>query len=277
MEGLMNSHIDKANKDFWNELCGSGFAQYLGIKDHSEESLKRFDRGYLELYPYLLEHVKVSGMRDKKVIEVGLGYGTLGQKIAEAGAHYMGIDIAEGPVRMMNARMQMQGLSGKAVQASMLDCPIPSESIDRVVSIGCFHHTGSVQRCIDETYRVLKPGGTAMIMVYNQFSYRQWIKWPGKTFAAVLYDMKISRGKMEVDESQKGAYDANASGASAPETDFLSIRQLRGIFNKFSSVKFHKENCDEIIIRGKHVFKRTSLLSSLGKLMGLDIYIEARK
>ncbi len=44
--------IDKANAEFWNELCGTTMARSLGITDHSLESLKRFDEAYLAFYPY---------------------------------------------------------------------------------------------------------------------------------------------------------------------------------------------------------------------------------
>ena len=101
--------------------------------------------------------------------------------IAEAGANYLGLDIARGPVEMMKHRLFVHRLKGATMQGSMLECPIPSESEDCVVSIGCFHHTGDVQRCFDETWRVLKPDGNAYLMVYNQFSYRQWLKWPAET------------------------------------------------------------------------------------------------
>lgn len=273
----MNTEIDKANREFWNELCGSAFAKYLGITDHSAKSLERFDKGYLDFYPYLLKHVKLEGMAGKKVLEIGLGYGTLGQKIAEAGADYIGLDIAEGPVKMMNARMEMQNRPGKALQGSMLDCPLASESLDYVVSIGCFHHTGNVQRCIDETHRILKPGGTAMIMVYNQFSYVQWKKWPLKTFEALMYDLQVLKQKPAVTDSQRGLYDSNLEGNSAPETDFLSIRRLGHIFKRYSAVSFHKENCNSIVIKGKELFSRETLLPTLGNWMGLDIYVVAQK
>ena len=80
----VNSKIDydRANADFWNELCGTNFARELGITDHSLRSLKLFDQAYLEFYPYLLKHVNLARMSGRKVLEVGLGYGTLGQKIS---------------------------------------------------------------------------------------------------------------------------------------------------------------------------------------------------
>ena len=37
------------NKEFWNELCGTGLAKSLGIEDHSLSSIERFDNAYLDL------------------------------------------------------------------------------------------------------------------------------------------------------------------------------------------------------------------------------------
>ena len=75
--------IDKMNSEFWNELCGTGLAKHLGITDHSPESLQRFDEGYFGMYPYLLPIIKPERAASKDVLEIGLGYGSLGQKLAE--------------------------------------------------------------------------------------------------------------------------------------------------------------------------------------------------
>jgi SAM-dependent methyltransferase len=274
----MISGLDKENMEFWNELCGSTFAQYVGIRDHGEESLNRFDSAYLGLYPYLLKRVKLQEMAGKRVIEVGLGYGTLGQKIAEADAEYIGMDIAFMPVKMMKHRMVLRGLPGKAIQGSMLACPFENETFDCLVSIGCFHHTGDVKRCIDETHRILKPGGTAFIMVYNRFSYRQWLRWPCSTSSALCRDAELFK-KAEVcsSENQRKAYDANRDGTVAPATDFLSIGQLRGMLSRYSQVSFQKENCTDLEISRLRFRPRSILLLTLGKVLGLDIYIQARK
>lgn len=88
--------------------------------------------------------------------------------------------------------MSLTAFSGRgAVHES--DGKTDPDSLDYLVSIGCFHHTGDVQRCIDETYRVLKPGGRACIMVYNRFSCWQWVKWPATTFKALLHDAGLRR------------------------------------------------------------------------------------
>ena len=178
---MSNSGIDAANAEFWNELCGSHLATSLGIRDRSLESLRRFDEAYLDYYPYLVRYAKWPQLKGQKVLEVGLGYGTLGQKIAEAGAIYTGLDLAEGPVKMMNHRLRMQNLSGNSIRGNILNAPIQSGTLDYVISIGCFHHTGDVRGCIEQTFRVLKPGGTTILMLYNKFSYRQWLRWPKPT------------------------------------------------------------------------------------------------
>ena len=272
---MSNVEIDVANARFWDELCGTSLAKALGATGRSMEDLRTFDRGYMDLYPYLLDRVPAATMRGKKVLEIGLGYGTLGQKIAEAGADYTGLDIAQGPVDMMNHRLKMQGLPGKAIQSSMLQCPLPDQSVDCVVSIGCFHHTGNVRRCVDETWRVLKPGGRAYLMVYNRFSYFRWIKWFGPTLRAALASNAGSAGTAT--ESERWAYDSNAAGGAAPETVFLSRNQLRGMLSRFTRASLVLENCNPLSLRGLVLVSRPVLLPVLGPIAGLDIYISAEK
>jgi SAM-dependent methyltransferase len=248
----------------------------LGITDRSAAALERFDDAYLGYYPYLLRHVPVERFRGLKVLEVGLGYGTLGQRIAEAGADYLGLDIAAEPVRNMNERLRMSGLPGRAIQGNVLRCPAGDDSFDAVVSIGCFHHTGDVQRCIDETHRVLKPGGSAYIMVYNRFSYRQWYRWPKETLMGFVGE-RLFGLTGTANETQRAAYDAHVSGEAAPETAFTSRRTLRAMLRRFNKIELHKENCDSLAHQGRELISRASLLPYLGPLIGLDIYVKATK
>jgi SAM-dependent methyltransferase len=166
----------------------------------------------------------------------------------------------------------MQGLPGRAIQGSMLDCPLPNASVDCVVSIGCFHHTGSVARCIEETRRVLRPGGEAYFMVYNALSYRQWLRWPMRTLRAAL---NVSGD--EANEARRKAYDANSAGVAAPETVFTSRSQLSEMLQGFSQIEAVLENCDHLTLHGRTLVSRDALLSTLGRLAGLDIYVRAIK
>jgi SAM-dependent methyltransferase len=270
--------IDQANTEFWNELCGSGLARHLGITDHSLESLRRFDEAFFAMYPYLLPLLGLQRMAGKRVLEIGLGYGSVGQKIAEAQADYTGLDLAANPVRMMTRRLRLLGLPGTATAGTALDLPFPDEHFDFVVSIGCFHHTGNVQRCLDESHRVLRPGGTAVLMLYNKFSLRQWLRaplWALRELGREVLGRPAPSGPPSA--RQLMGYDHNAAGDAAPETVLLSIHQLRRMLRAFECLTFAKQNCDPLFCRGRVLVNREKLLPTLGRTLGLDIYVEARK
>src|SRR5262249_34712053 len=138
--------IDLANASFWDELCGSAAARAWGITDTSMESLRRYDQNFLQYYPYLDRHIPWPEFRGKHVLEVGLGYGTVSQKLAESGAIFTGLDIAANPVAMVTHRLHQSGLHGEAVQGSILAPPFQGLSFDAIVAIGCLHHTGDLRR-----------------------------------------------------------------------------------------------------------------------------------
>jgi SAM-dependent methyltransferase len=268
------SDIDKANAEFWNNLCGSHLAQVLGVTDDGKESLKRFDDWFFDFYPYLLDHVPTRTFAGKRVLEVGLGYGSLSQKIGEAGADYLGMDIAAGPVNMVRHRLKQEGLPGDAVQRSFLENGLPDASFDAVVAIGCFHHTGDVQRCFDETWRILKPGGTAHLMVYNRYSHRRWVQnresFLRELAAETFGQLKTARA----DTQERGANDRNLEGEAAPETVFLSVGEIKRRMRRYARVQVFKENMDDNM---DPKWERKKVLYSWGRRMGLDLYIVARK
>lgn len=269
--------VDDRNKNFWDELCGTHLARSLGLTSNDPDSLKRFDAEFFRIYPYLAQYAKAEELRGKKALEIGLGYGTLGQYLAEQGCEYHGLDIAAGPVQMMRLRLGMLGVAGaeaRVKQGSALEIPHADGTFDWVYSIGCLHHTGNLQRSIDETYRVLKPGGTAMIMLYNANSFRRLVKSPLAAAFTILRSGPrgwISKWR----ERERAMYDANAAGDAAPHTDYTSIRRAHEIFGRFESLQIDKQNADHLLFP---VFiPRDKLLNNLGRWLGLDLYIKAVK
>ena len=268
--------IDQKNKQFWTTLCGSNLARQLGISDDSPESLKKFDDWFLDFYPYLAEHVPLQEMRSKRVLEVGLGYGTLSQQIAEAGAAYTGLDIAEGPVSMVNHRLRQKGLPGEVLVGSILETPFADESFDFVVSIGCFHHTGDIARAIDESWRLLRSDGRMIVMVYNAYSYQHILTEPLGAMRYLLWDrLGVGRPGPATDAG-RAAYDTDSNGEPAPCTDFISRGQLRRMCRNFSSVHMKLENMGDHFSRIG--LSRERLLHwSTQRLFGTDIYLTAEK
>lgn len=265
--------IDQENSEFWNELCGTIEARRLGITDSSRESLAKFDAWYLGFYPYLLPIVQPERMRGKKVLEIGLGYGTLGQQIAAAGADYIGMDIASKPVDHMNYRLRLHGLPGRAMVGSAKAISFPAGTFDYFVSIGCLHHTGDVQKCFDEAYRVLKPGGVAVIMIYNKFSWMRWRIAPLATLRSLFAGQQA-----DLDSQKRRAdYDSNTAGQACPAVTLLSVGEIKRMMSCFESVSCVKHNANQFAPKGITLIPRSWLLPTMGRWMGLDIYVEARK
>lgn len=269
--------VSEKNAEFWNELCGSGLAKYLGITDSSPASLKKFDDWYFDFYPYLFDHIPFASMKGRDVLEIGLGYGTVSQRLAESRAHYTGLDIAPGPVAMVNQRLQQSGLPGEARQGSILEPPFPAESFDYVVAIGCLHHTGNLRLAIENCRKLLRPGGSLVFMVYYAYSYRRFRMAPSATLRTLAREAIGFRGVVGAsDDRERAAYDASAEGGGAPHTDWISVRSLRSYCSGFRNFSATIENIDqEVPFKNK---SRVELLKTRWPaLVGLDLYATATK
>src|SRR5262245_36577472 len=210
---IEQKEIDRKNSEFWDTLCGTTFAQSLGVTDHSLGSLKRFDDWYFAFYPYLFIHIPFEDMKGTDVLEAGLGYGTVSQRIAESGARYCGLDIAPGPVGMVHHRLRQAGLLGRVRQGTILATDFADASFDFIVAIGCLHHTGDLMRSLVECHRILRPGGRLVFMVYYAYSYRRFYLARGETTRYAFREMLGYRGVVEArTDKERVAYDANTAG-----------------------------------------------------------------
>jgi len=271
------SDIDQANIAFWDELCGTHLADVLGITDALPASLKKFDDWFFDFYPYLFDHVRLSELSGKDVLEVGLGYGSVSQKIAEGGARFCGLDIAPGPVEMVRHRLRQARLPGRAEQGNILAAPFPDGSFDRIVSIGCFHHTGDMRKAIEECWRLLRPGGSLMVMVYYAYSYRRWMQARADTLRYLRSECLGYRGVLvPAEDREKWDYDHARDGRVAPHTDFVSVKSLRHMAQRFSHFRWKLQNINQEPPFEKR--PRTELMQTRWPgICGLDIYATAVK
>jgi SAM-dependent methyltransferase len=261
--------IDQRNAAFWDELCGSIMAQTIGITDHSPESLRRFDAAYMEFYPYLARQLRSPTTAGERLLEIGLGFGTVSQRLAEMGFDYHGLDIAAGPVEIVRERLrrlEVDDAEQRVVQGSALEIPHPDGAFGHLVTIGCLHHTGDLPRALGEVHRALRPGGTAMVMLYNRHSWRQ----------LVLHARSVR------DAEKRGAYDTNVAGEAAPETAYVTARQVHDeLFARFADVRIERHNFDPVVLTGFRglslTIPRERLLPNVARVLGLDLYIHARK
>jgi ubiquinone/menaquinone biosynthesis C-methylase UbiE len=102
----------------------------------------------------------------KTVLEVGCGYGGMQRALLESGAaRTIGLDVDAGAIEL--ARANLAGEPRVSfVEGDIERCPLPSSSVDIVVSDAVLEHVGDIEAALGEVARVLRPGGR----LYARFS-----------------------------------------------------------------------------------------------------------
>jgi ubiquinone/menaquinone biosynthesis C-methylase UbiE len=112
----------------------------------------------------------------KSVLDIGCGSGAVSCLFAKGGSNVTGIDITLKAICISRKNAIAQGLDINFLQQDAEGMSFSSESFDYVFSWGVLHHTRSTGNALREMYRVTKSGGSGLIMVYNKYSLRYYVK-----------------------------------------------------------------------------------------------------
>ncbi|NIM92796.1 MAG: methyltransferase domain-containing protein [Anaerolineales bacterium] len=120
---------------------------------------------------YLPHLVDFSSFLGKQVLEVGCGLGIDLIQFARGGAIVTGVDIAEVPIRLARTCFEQNGLQADLQVMNGEALRFDDDSFDVVYAHGVLQYTADDKRMIHELFRVLSPGGEAILMVYNKYSW----------------------------------------------------------------------------------------------------------
>jgi ubiquinone/menaquinone biosynthesis C-methylase UbiE len=112
-----------------------------------------------------------------------------------------GIDLSESAIKLARMYFDYRQVPADLKVGNAEELQFADDEFDVVVSLGVLHHTPNTQNAIDEVYRVLKPGGEAVIMLYHKFSwYNLLCKLSGTNFEHYREDAPIVKlySKQEV-------------------------------------------------------------------------------
>jgi len=113
---------------------------------------------------HAVEELKRHAVRESAVIlEVGCSSGFLLQEIHARFPEtcLIGADYVRGPLDKLAAEWREVPL----LQFDLTDCPLPDRSVDAVVMLNVLEHIEDDAAAVRHVYRILKPGGTAIIEV----------------------------------------------------------------------------------------------------------------
>ncbi len=155
--------------DYWNEHIHD-----LSIATQPIGSLGFFDE--LDAYRfdklrYLPEIVDFAGYRGQRLLEVGCGLGIDLVRFAADGAEVTGIDLASRSIELASRNFEQRGLSGDLQVMNGEAMTFADASFDVVYGHGVLQYTLNPEQMAAEMFRVLRPGGTAILMGYNRLSW----------------------------------------------------------------------------------------------------------
>jgi SAM-dependent methyltransferase len=127
----------------------------------------RFEK--LDYLPRLVDFAAFCG---KELLEVGCGIGTDLVRFARAGARVTGIDLSPVAIELARRNFSQHGLSADLRVMDGQRMSFQEASFDVVYIHGVLQYAADDRAIVAQAYRVLRPGGFAIMMVYNR---RSWL------------------------------------------------------------------------------------------------------
>ncbi len=226
---------------FWKSLYDSLYQDM--DRDLTREALMKSIEDLKDMFR-LRRHMAVvemplSQIKGKRVLEVGSGAGGHSALFAAHGAKVTSVDITAARVRSTDAKFRLMGKAASdcnAIQSDAENLPFADATFDIVYSNGVLHHSTDTGRGVDEVFRVLKPGGQAVVMLYCKSSWHYWVN--------MLLCEGIFLGKAFTDSNWLGKATEwggkNSQTVRNPITRCYTASGIRRLFNNFDNLSLRK-------------------------------------
>lgn len=178
-----------------------------GFFDDLEEY--RFDK-----LAYLPKVVDFSAYREKRILEIGCGVGIDLVRFAQNGADVAGVDLSKTAIDLAKKNFTHHGLKADLREMDGEALQFQDDLFDMVYAHGVLQYTADARRMIHEAFRVLRPGGEFIGMVYNR---KGWLNVMSKFF------------KIELEHED------------APVLRMYTIGEFKEILSQFSHVRITPE------------------------------------
>jgi len=120
---------------------------------------------------YLPRLVDFAGYTGKHLLEVGCGAGIDLVRFAKGGANVTGIDLSKTAIDLARRNFEQSEQQADLRVMNGEHMQFADHTFDVVYAHGVLQYTSDSAKMIAEIYRVLKPGGQLIAMVYNRISW----------------------------------------------------------------------------------------------------------
>jgi len=141
-----------------------------------------------------------------------------------------------------------------------------------VYSNGVLHHTPDTAGSIREVHRVLRPGGTARIMLYHRNSLNYWIEI---VLRRGVLGLEFLRGR-SAEEIMSRVIEFSDNNAR-PLVKVYSRKQVRELFGMFKDVRVDVEQLMRAELRFLSPLITDAVFKKLSKSIGWNVIVTAIK
>ena len=262
-----DAYKDEVQKQWDHDPAGSHY-----VKNATPRTLEWFlevERHRYGTYaPWMPLTMEFARHRGERVLEIGGGIGTDLAQFAANGADVTDLDLSSGHLDLARENFRLRGLKGTFQHQDAETLPFDDGTFDLVYTNGVIHHTPNTARLVDEIYRVLKPGGRVIAMVYAERSLHYW---GVQVFRYGLREQRLSQWSMGEIMSQGVEISTHQA---RPLVKVYNRARLRALFHRFHNASIVQRQ----ITRPELVGPLRVLPADLvGRIAGWNLVIKATR
>ena len=172
-QGLAHQALVNQVRDYWNERIHD--LEVTTSPVGSPQFFQELADYRFEKLHYLPRLVNFDGFPQKRLLEIGCGVGTDLVRFARGGAQVTGIDLSWRAIELAQQNFAQAGLPATLQVMDGERLQFADNSFAVVYAHGVLQYTADAGQMIREIFRVLQPGGRAILMVYNRYSWLMFL------------------------------------------------------------------------------------------------------
>lgn len=155
-------------RDFWQAHINNEY--YTDAARASDEYFDEIERRRYATHYHLPGLFASLDGRGKRLLEVGCGIGVDSIQLARRGFDVTAVDLTANALAVARQFAAHRGVQVDFRLGNAEGLDFADQNFDAVYSFGVLHHTPDIRQSVAEVHRVLRPGGTAHVMLYHRDS-----------------------------------------------------------------------------------------------------------
>ncbi len=230
--------------------------------------------------PYLKELIDNNIKKGSRVLEVGCGQGVDLSLISGITNLAYAIDLSPHSVRLAKRVLNQAGLKANVSIGDAENLRFRKNFFDIVYSCGVLHHTPDTEKALGEVYKIIKPGGKAIVLLYSKFSLQYLIFWIARSLTKPWRDKLAKMFEAKKEDSHIGT--ALVELFETPILKAYTNTELKKMLRDFANIQLQKYQTGPLrfrsAIKNKTIKRVVDLFeSATGRYLGFHVVVIAEK